>query len=454
MQHTTQSAPDFQPIWGIQPKDISTRVNLDVLEQHLDEAAFLWPQHQQLVLRPDVQLDDILDEDEYLQANLDGLLLGEDKAWSLCEALLNSDSDEIFVPAYIAFMSNRANWIYTVLDAVNEENEASFIGALSWIEYVQAEPFIHMLLQHEKAYFNYLGIGACIAHRCIPIGTDVDKYINSDVVILKHSAIRLIGSLKLQQYRQHLQPYLSDIEESNRFEAARALALIGERSHVIPVLTRFAENSALYQVDALQILLRIIDEPTQRKLINGFILSGNLKAAIRSIGIVGYTDFIPWLISMMEQPDLSRIAGESFSFITGTDIDYSDLIIEELDEDEPEDDLEDDSDDDSEWKDDEDTEDELEDELDEYEEDLPVPDPVLVKAWWDQYGSGYQPNIRYLAGTSINDTNLLQVYKTGFQRQRIYAALELTLLEPENFWFNSSIPAYWQLSTMLSMPWK
>ena len=41
--------------------------------------------------------------------------------------------------------------------------------------------------------------------------------------------------------------------------------------------------------------------------------------------MTGDPAIMPWLIQMMEVPELARVAGESFTMITGVDIAYEDL---------------------------------------------------------------------------------------------------------------------------------
>ena len=41
---------------------------------------------------------------------------------------------------------------------------------------------------------------------------------------------------------------------------------------------------------------------------------------IRGVGMVGDPHFVPWLMEQMTDVTLARIAGESFSFVTGVDL--------------------------------------------------------------------------------------------------------------------------------------
>jgi len=123
---------------------------------------------------------------------------------------------------------------------------------------------------------------------------------------------------------------------------------------------------------------------------------------------IGDPIYVPWLIKQMEVPKLAKIAGESFSFITGTDIAYEDLD-GELPKDfaagpteNPED----------------------EDVAMDSDEDLPHPNPLLIDRWWKQHQNNFLPGVRYLLGKPISENQCQMVLRSGKQRQRQAAALE------------------------------
>ena len=150
--------------------------------------------------------------------------------------------------------------------------------------------------------------------------------------------------------------------------------------------------------------------------------------ALLGCGMTGDPLYIPTLIKQMEVPEQARVAGEAFSMITGIDLAYDDL-----DTDQPED---------FEAGPTEDPEDENVD-LDP-DEDLPWPDQALIQQWWDDHGRNYQPGQRYLCGQPISEANCRRVLIEGFQRQRISAAYELALMNPDEPLFEWRAPGFRQ----------
>ncbi len=134
---------------------------------------------------------------------------------------------------------------------------------------------------------------------------------------------------------------------------------------------------------------------------------------IKAIGVLGDPHAINWLISKMEDSSLAKLAGESFSHITGVDLEKQQLTIDEPDSYPriPNDDAEDDN-----------------VELDE-DENLPYPDVEKVAAMWRQHGQNFIVGHRYFMGSPITTEMLKEKLIGGSQRQRHAAAMELALNE-------------------------
>ncbi|WP_158487424.1 TIGR02270 family protein [Pragia fontium] len=425
----------LKPIFGISPQAISQMVNRDVVEQHIEEASFQWLQHMNAVSRPDYSLADIVELDGYIEANLEGIYLGNETAWEICEPLLEDDIEYLFPATILAFRRDNKVWQRSVLKALTSENESAFIHALGWLSYDMVKPFVTQLTNDKRPFYQYIGIAVCGLHRQMP-DVDLRQLLQANIPLLKVRVIRLIGELKCHDFRKDLHSYLADENDDYRFWAAWSLALLGERVNIIPNMIRFVEEPGDYPIPALQVLLRIADEETQKQIIDKLIATNELKLAVIGAGIAGYPEYISWLIEIMAQPELARLAGESFSMITGVDIDYDDLVVED-NEDESgnltSSDIDEEELDESFFDDDD------EDDLDEYEQDLPVPDPQLIAEWWQQYQPHFNVGIRYLMGKTINEGHLFEILQSGFQRQRSSAALELALLSPYYLFFETQV---------------
>src|SRR5687768_14296182 len=83
-------------------------VMMDVLEEHLDEAAFLWSQWERALVSPSFELSDIAELEERLLAHLDGLVVGGETAASelLLPALETDEAERISSAAFALLAGN------------------------------------------------------------------------------------------------------------------------------------------------------------------------------------------------------------------------------------------------------------------------------------------------------------------------------------------------------------
>ena len=116
----------------------------------------------------------------------------------------------------------------------------------------------------------------------------------------------------------------------------------------------------------------------------------------------------------MSNPKLARVVGEAFTSITGADWGEEQLEGEKPEgfEAGPTDNPED------------------EEVAMDPDEDLPWPNLERIKKWWDRNKSRFSTGARYLGGKPITKDSLQQLLRTGMQRQRLAAVLELALLQP------------------------
>ena len=155
----------------------------------------------------------------------------------------------------------------------------------------------------------------------------------------------------------------------------------------------------------------------------------NRRLAITLGGSIGDPAAVPWLLALMKEPLAARGAGEAFSFITGVDLEEQKLDAKKPEgfesgpTDNPEDtDVDMDPDD-----------------------DLPWPDAAKVADRWKAIQGTLAAGKRYLLGKEITPDQAWAVLRTGKQRQRAAAALELALRSAGKPLFNVAAPGFRQV---------
>lgn len=75
------------------------------------------------------------------------------------------------------------------------------------------------------------------------------------------------------------------------------------------------------------------------------------------------------------------------------------------------------------------------------DEDLPGPEPHLIEKWWSAHRLEFTNGTRYSLGKPMAIDSLTEVLKTGKQRQRRAAAIELPMRKPAQRSSIAALPA-------------
>ena len=157
-------------------------------------------------------------------------------------------------------------------------------------------------------------------------------------------------------------------------------------------------------------------------------VAGCERIAVKGTGIIGDPEGLPLLFKWMEQPSLARLAGEAFCFITGANLN-KDYLKNDTPREVAEGPTEDPNENNVKLA---------------VDEDLPWPAAKKCEFWWRERKKNFHNGKRYCCGKEITLANLQDILKTGYQRQRLAAALELAILEPSKPLFNTLAPGWRQ----------
>jgi uncharacterized protein (TIGR02270 family) len=241
-------------------------------------------------------------------------------------------------------------------------------------------------------------------------------------------ALEAAGELGDLRLRQELLIALRDPEEACVFAAAWSGTLLGLPAS-LAVLEGIAGSNSEHSDEAMMLVLRRVDLSSSLRFHAKLAADpGRDRSSIRAAGMIGDESLVPWLISRMDQSPLARLAGESFTLITGVDLAESDLERRP-----PED---------HDAGPNEDPADERV-EMDP-DEGLPWPEAARVQRWWDENRGRFQSGTRHLLGKPVTDNWLEIVLRDGRQSQRAMAALEIASRHPGQPLFNVKAPGFRQ----------
>ena len=401
-----------------------------IVQQHAEEAAFLWLLRNNAVHAPHYSLRDLAKLDGRVEAHLDGLRVAGEPGWDLCKtALGNEENGEVFAASVMAFESGIESRIQAVLEALQKTPELSkgLISAFGWMPFEQAAPHAQRLLAADSPLKRLIGLAAYAVHRQDP-GAPLKEALSSPDLSLKARALKAVGELGKANLLPFVKSNLAVEDLTCRYWAAWSGALLGEPA-AIPVLQRLAESGHAQREVACAMALRRMSVQEGQAWLK--VLASHpetLRLAIQAAGVIGDPAQISWLIQQMANHAIARVAGESFTCITGVDLAYDDLDTDKPDgfEAGPTENPEDESVD-----------------MDP-DEDLPWPNPQLIERWWFTHRVQFTNGTRYLCGQPMTIESLNQVLRTGKQRQRTAAAIELAIRQPGTPLFNTEAPGFRQ----------
>jgi uncharacterized protein (TIGR02270 family) len=138
--------------------------------------------------------------------------------------------------------------------------------------------------------------------------------------------------------------------------------------------------------------------------------------------------FVPWLIELMTDDSMARVAGESFSLITGAD-----LAALELERKPPEGVHGGPNDDPGD-----------QDVAMDEDDGLPWPDRDRMHRWWRTHEAKFPAQAPSFMGGTPTPSHCWHVLRNGYQRQRIVAAQRLCLGQPGTPLWNVCMPVWRQ----------
>lgn len=400
---------------------------LDIFEQYVEESSFLWLMRSIAVDQPHYNMADLRALENRLQNHIDGLMTSIDVAWEVCEKALELNGPgEVFTSAIVAFKSHDHLKIQKVVESglANEETVKGLISAIAWLPSQISHPWIQRFLTSKDINHKYLAIAICSIRRENP-GEFLTKFLQREDCMqherLYSRCLRIIGELKRHDLVTELNKGHSSDNNNIVFWSSWSGILLGDKNLVRNMESHIFHKSP-YQDRALNIAFRVLPIDLARTWISR--LSGDaehMRTVIKATGILGDPHAVDWLVLKMRETKFARLAGESFTMITGIDLEHNSLNQPAPTHYTP---IPSENYEDGNVAMDED-------------ENLPWPNYELIANTWKQYSNQFTKGQRYSLGKEINSSILTQHIQNTYQRQRHAAALELALLDVNSYLVNT-----------------
>jgi uncharacterized protein (TIGR02270 family) len=408
-----------------------------IIDQHAGDAVVMYQARTQLASAPHANLRHLHRFDTRLAAHLDGLLEAGPAGKRSSEAALENPSLAALFIATVHAINGRdrpfLEHLFGLAQALPAVRSGMFSG-FGWVSFGQIRDLLPVLLDAAQPLHRLTSIAAYGMHRVVDESPLLTRRLDADVSVVART-VRWSGEVGAPRYAREYRPISSFNDEECTFWGVWADVLRQGRGDAVTALSRFALEGPHSQ-RALQLALQASNVHEAGRLLKAFPGEPRHQLwRIQSVGVVGMTDHIPWLISLMRDDTTARRAGEAFSLITRADLALMDLerrppeYLELGPNDDPDDPNVD----------------------TDHDDGLPWPDTKKVEEWWAKNSSRFQKGTRYFMGQPVTREHCIDVLKTGYQRQRILAAHYLCLLEPGTPLFNTSAPAWRQQRLLATM---
>ena len=395
------------------------RILTHIVEQHAEEAAFLWLLRDKAVDAPHYKRHHLARLDERVEAHVDGLRVageaGREIAWEQLRQW--GEMGELFAAAVTLVETGDPDLVAPCVEFAEQHPESlrGLVGAIAWTEPRRLGHLVRTWLDSDRPFERYLGVAACSVHRVDP-HSRLARLVEDMEPMVRARAWRLVGELgraDLTEFSLH--NIDAETDDLTRFWASWSLALLTGSRRAVAELHKVALGPAPEAAKAFDLALRMLPLDDAQAWLRA--LSGDTVRArqvVVGLGVVGDPSAVSWLIDRMRDPMLARVAGESVSMITGVDISYCDLDGEAAvgfaagPTQEPADPI-------------------ITADPDEH---LPCPVPDKVEAWWASKREKLPAGCRYLLGEPIGPEICVRALADGYQRQRRAGAFEFTQVGP------------------------
>jgi uncharacterized protein (TIGR02270 family) len=416
--------------------------NIELYQEHLEEASFLYEQRLALLNDPEITWRDIGEFEDRFEAHIDALVVGEDLALDVCRTQAREgDFGELHAAVRVFCRQNKGDYVaeaWRDFDSEDIERTQAISDALkdecpeSWQESLQSV-FL-------RDYFNLIPVVALVfGYRRYQAEKSLLHSLGKAPSSVLPSLIWSLGRIGGQAAHAAVRPLLDHTEDTIRKSSAECLLRLGDPD--------VAKQSSMY-ASAADWPLRTLGLGGGSRAVDMLIervkQGGANEDCLISLGLLGSLVAVKPIYAFLEDKALSRAAAISLYLITGAELIEEVYIPEEIEEDEL-----------------------FEEELEAYRKDGTVPtrpdgqpfgetirrlsqNPNDWNSWLNDNNSRFNPKLRYRFGTPYSPSGLLKTLlsETSPFIARQSAIEELKIRYNADFPIEADMPVVMQDKTL------
>ncbi|WP_220137883.1 TIGR02270 family protein [Myxococcus llanfairpwllgwyngyllgogerychwyrndrobwllllantysiliogogogochensis] len=387
----------------------------DIVEEHLEEAAFLASQWQRARHSPDYRLHEVAQGPEArLLAHLDGLACAGPEAPErlVIPWLESTRPEEVFVAA-LALMATGAplDWLLPFFSEAPGPRQTALFRALRLAPTAEVSKFLRRRELQATPGLQAAALGllslrgeALEAEALLPL-------LRSESAEIKTAALRALRE-DLPAARPLLESALGAQSPDVRIAAGETALALGYPA-ALHALRRPVASTAPEAARVLAVLAAAGHAEDVSRMAAALDVPALESAALWALGHSGWRHAAELCLEAMKHDRTARLAGESFSRVTGLRLEGDFARPAKADEENGLPPLE---------------EDDLDADLvPSPEATLPLPDATAVARWWAKEKDHFSPKTRYLRGQPLSPEVAWKALSTEPMRGREQLALDLAV---------------------------
>jgi len=299
----------------------------DILEEHVEELAFLWGRRQTALRDSDYTLRAFSDLEERIAAHLHGVIAVGERALPLLEDTLAQDDPLAAFAAAFSLLHSGADAARSrVLDAFSHAQGERFTGlrdALCHGPLDPAAPQLDALFRSGAAPVAIAAGEALAFHDALPASReDLQRFLRHDDAVVRGHAWRLVGYIGASVDPKNYAAAMREQPGPTRRAALDAGAWCGEQG-ILAACRKLATDAPAQSLDALE-LLAILGGPDDLPRFRALADARDLgPTRFRLLGAFGQPALMETVLAGIADPEpaTAAAAGAAFTKMTGQDVD-------------------------------------------------------------------------------------------------------------------------------------
>jgi uncharacterized protein (TIGR02270 family) len=384
-------------------------IRWDIVEEHLAEAAFLHQQWERALDDAEYTIHEVAEGPEArMLAHLDALVLHGRRAAEkfLLPALVGDEPGLVFPAAFALLASEDGDYTAQVVDALDNgepEPAAEVVRALQIVPDFDLERRRVRLASVEPQV--RAGVLDLLTFRRIDPQGRLDPFLTSQERMLRCAGLRAA-----RVFPNRVDPrQVEHLMQSSEVEERNLAIEVGLVFGLVPAWAACEEAVRQRQPagwDRPALFYALSGERDLAPLLAGLAEERHAGTALFALGFSGRVDAADAVLDFLDDEKLGKLAGEAFSAITGLVITKRFARSRKR------------------WHPDDPEEEEGQRGS---EDDLPLPNPDAVRAWWSSARKKVDPALRYLAGSPWSLREVILALATGSTRRSRDLAFDLAV---------------------------